>query len=211
MNFHNYLFENLFSEQHVNSFMTTKQTAFKSLISTISKTHFLVRCKQTHSNHVAVIDHISQKKTVVIPDTDALITNQKNTFLSIKAADCMPILVHHERGWIAAIHAGRDGTKKKILEKTLNTLCQLVQDNSGFSVWFGPCLCKQCHEIDSIHHIHFDLIEENKRQLDSVLSDQRNRLSIENMCTACNSNYHFHSYRGDNFTKKRNYIFISLK
>ena len=151
-----------------------------------------------------------KKKILSIPNSDALITNLKNTYLSIKVADCMPILLYHKSGWIAAIHAGREGTNKKILYKTLKTLLTLTNEIEDYHCWFGPCICTNCHQIDKKNNIFYSLFEENISQFKSLLSDQKNTIIAEEMCTSCNSNHYFYSYRGNQFTKKRNYIFIAL-
>ena len=44
---------------------------------------------------------------------DALITTQKNAALVVRTADCLPILIYHSSGIIAAIHAGRKGTEQE--------------------------------------------------------------------------------------------------
>ena len=212
MKLKNTLFENLIPSDQVDSFMTTRHSKLSSVVKPILKNkHYIVRTRQTHSDNVAVIDNISQKNILAIPNTDALITKLTQTYLTIKVADCMPILLYHQSGWIAAIHAGREGTKKNILLKTLKTLVTLTNEVSGYYCWFGPCICTSCHQIDSQKKIYFSLFNENKAQFDAVFSSEDNRLIIDDKCTSCNSNDLFYSYRGNNFTKKRNYIFIALK
>lgn len=206
------LFKDLFIKEDVNSFMTTKKSSLAAIVKPLlEQKNKIVRARQTHSENVAIIDDITEKNILSISDCDALITNLKNTYLSIKVADCMPILIYHKSGWIAAIHAGREGTIKKILYKTLKSLLTLTNKEKDYHVWFGPCICVNCHQINKKTNTCYNLLEENTIQLKELLPDSGNSLYINKMCTRCNSNHLFHSYRGDNYTKKRNYIFIGLK
>ena len=206
MQLNNHIFEP--DLPHCRSYMTTRNTAFKSFITDLLTQGHLIKMKQVHSENVVVIDQAPNHHISSIPYTDALITNQKNVILSVKVADCCPILISHSSGWIAAIHAGRRGTQQHIFYKTLKTLQTLTNDNKHFTCWLGPCLCSDCHEINPETHQCYDLHSENKHQFESLLSYSDNQLIIASHCTACSSNHHFFSYRKNNKTLHRNYCFI---
>ena len=55
-----------------------------------------VRMKQTHSNHFKKIER-SKEFEQEIPDTDACYTLKKNILLTVKTADCLPILFYHHQ------------------------------------------------------------------------------------------------------------------
>ena len=97
-----------------------------------------------------------------------------------------------------------------ILEKTITKLVQLTSLTTGYHVWFGPCICKSCHEINPKTHKCFDLITENKTQALNVLPKKENQLIVSNICTACNGNSEFYSYRADHHTTRRNLAMIGL-
>jgi YfiH family protein len=81
-----------------------------------------------------------------IKGVDGLITNLPNQILSIKSADCLPILIYDKKKRvIAAIHGGRECLTKGILERTIRKMekefnCQA----EDLLVAIGPHI-KVCH------------------------------------------------------------------
>ncbi len=52
---------------------------------------------------------------------DGIITNQLGIVLTISVADCVPVfLFDAKKRVLALIHAGREGTRKKIIANALN-------------------------------------------------------------------------------------------
>ena len=94
--------------------------------------------------------------------SDALITTDSSIMISVRTADCLPIFI--EGGdYISVIHAGRRGTILGITAR----VCGLLRffDVEYIKVWFGPCSCLLCYEIDRDTQTHFDLVAENKAQI----------------------------------------------
>jgi YfiH family protein len=100
--------------------------------------------QQVHSDNIQIID-----KPGFYPDTDGLITQEKNIFLIISTADCYSILIYDYVKKIAAnIHSGWRGTQKKIvskaIEKMKNSLgCKI----ENLSVFVGPGISKNHFEV----------------------------------------------------------------
>ena len=135
-------------------------------------------------------------------DSDALITKSEDVILSVKTADCLPILVIADP-FIAVIHAGRVGTLNAI---TKNVMMYLKQQGVTFvHVWFGPHSCVCCYEVDQETATHFDLVLGNTQQVESVFGSNYS-INHANYCNQCHSNL-FYSYRcGDEF--KRNLFYL---
>ncbi len=82
---------------------------------------------------------------------DAMVTDQKNIFLSVSIADCTPILIYDAANEVvAAIHAGWRGTVEGIVYKTLET----IQDYFGTSpescyAFIGACIDACSYEVDA--------------------------------------------------------------
>ena len=189
---------------------TNKKTNLKTEYINIKKENsFIVKMKQTHSNNLIEVIKNPIHKITTIQNTDALYTKLSNIWLTVKFADCMPLVIFHPKKILSVIHAGRQGTIKKIVKKTLNTLIKEINSKEGFIIHIGPHLCKKCHEIDKENKLHYDLLQENLNQIKSVLNLEKNKLIINSECTKCHNTCF--SYRGDNKTKKRNYIFCKLK
>ena len=82
---------------------------------------------------------------------DAMVTDQKNVFLSVSIADCTPILIYDAANEVvAAVHAGWRGTVEGIVYKTLET----IQDYFGTSpedcyAFIGTCIDACSYEVDA--------------------------------------------------------------
>jgi polyphenol oxidase len=89
---------------------------------------------------------------------DALITNQKNLFLAVSVADCVPILIYDQaHRAVAAVHAGWRGTSKQILFKTL----QQMRGTFGTTAhdclaYIGACISAESYEVDADVARHFN-------------------------------------------------------
>lgn len=76
---------------------------------------------------------------------DASITQMSNKPLAILTADCLPIIVTHQKNReIANIHAGWRGLYQGIIE---NTFQQLKDNPRQYQVWIGPAICQNCYEV----------------------------------------------------------------
>lgn len=199
----------------------------KSFIDAIKNTSFpenatFIKMQQVHGNIIEEVDKIPSESIIEIPGTDACFTSQKNLFLSVKTADCLPILIHgigeNDQGFVAAAHAGRKGTQKEILYKLLEKLKEkykFVKTSNELYIWFGPAICFDCYQIDKETDLHYDLIEENKKQITKFCEkygfDEKNHLKLEILkkCTL-HENNNFYSYRACGPGVKMNYSFIGI-
>ncbi|MCK9207980.1 MAG: peptidoglycan editing factor PgeF [Salinivirgaceae bacterium] len=107
----------------------------------------LVFAKQTHSNHVAVIDGTEQH--LPVPDTDGLITQLSGKCLCIQTADCTPILlVDPMRKVVAALHAGWRGTAQNIAGNAVNLMKKHYQTKpENIQALIGPCISQQVYGV----------------------------------------------------------------
>lgn len=171
---------------------------------------------QVHGATVALVNYIGPNR-IVLTDCfgniyprnmpcDALITKQKYIGLTVRTADCLPIILRSNYA-IGVVHAGREGTLSGILHhacKAFDSLGESIHD-----AWFGPAICVQCYEIHKETNTHFDLITSNKQQL--LAQSPRTRLwhlDASMQCTHCSFG-DYYSYRyGD--VIKRNYFTIAM-
>lgn len=99
---------------------------------------------QTHSCHVEMTDGFN----TYYPDTDALITFERDVPIGVKTADCVPILVYApDRHGIAAIHAGWKGTLGGIVDNVIDLLVEKGADPALLKVAFGPSISKKAYEV----------------------------------------------------------------
>jgi len=82
-------------------------------------------------------------------NTDALITNVPNLFLTITAADCLPVFFYDMISKsIGIVHAGWRGLIDGILENTVQELGRSYGSNpENLSVIIGPHIKNCCYEI----------------------------------------------------------------
>ena len=160
----------------------------------------LIQPKQVHSN-------VCVSGTDFVPgmQADATYSKSSNHLLSVLTADCLPILVYHPDGVIAAIHAGWRGLHEEIIRKTLAMLPSNTEVAIGPSI--GPC----CYEVGD------DLAEQfakkfgrtvivpgnEKPRLDlrlaAILQLQESgveEMDVSEICTYCHPDLFF-SYRRD--------------
>ena len=164
--------------------------------------------RQIHSDKVLLAEGAG-----CLGEGDALICNRPGVYLSIRTADCLPILIADPtHRAIAAVHAGWRGTVLEILPKTLSAM----QENFGTQpvdvvVVVGPGIGGCCFEVgpevarqfasffpertDLSSQTRIDLVETTGRQLrrNGVTAGQ---LATSGVCTVCRPDL-FHSFRRD--------------
>lgn len=160
----------------------------------------LIQPKQIHSN-------VCVSSTDFAPgmQADATFSKDSNHLLSVLTADCLPILVYHPDGVIAAIHAGWRGLSEEIIPKTLAMLASNTQVAIGPSI--GPC----CYEVGEDLAEQFAqkfgktvvVADKDKPHLDlrlaAILQLQESgveEMDVSEICTYCHPDLFF-SYRRD--------------
>lgn len=103
----------------------------------------LLFMNQVHGNAVTVVDGPWMGQA---PDTDAVVTTQRDLALAVLVADCVPVLLHDQAaGVIAAVHAGRPGMMADIIGRTVEVMRQLGAEQVSAVV--GPSVCARCYEV----------------------------------------------------------------
>ena len=83
------------------------------------------------------------------PAGDAVMTREPGVLLSVRIADCLPVLlVDPERRAIAAVHAGWRGALARILEKAVGDLRQAFGSDPGQVIAaLGPSIRACCYDV----------------------------------------------------------------
>ncbi len=198
-------------------------------LSAVSPKDQFVRMEQVHGNDVAEITAKTLKTNQVIPGVDACYTTLKHTFLSVKSADCLPILISGfgikntlVHPFVAAAHAGRKSTDAKIayllleeLNKKFEFVSYLKKNQAHLNIWFGPAICENCYQINRDTNTHYNLILQNKEQIvkffeKEELDPQKHlNLEIEDHCTL-HEPEKYYSYRATGAGVKMNYSFVGI-
>jgi YfiH family protein len=164
--------------------------------------------KQIHSNLVLVADRAG-----LAGEADALVASLPGVTVSIRTADCLPILLADARtGAVAAVHAGWRGTAAGIVGKTLERMtAEYGSCAADIVAAIGPGIGQCCYEVGEEVARQFgeragkiDLAEHNRRQLASAGVEQ---IEIASPCTFCEGET-FYSYRREGERAGRMISFI---
>ena len=109
---------------------------------------FVVSVKQVHGTDILVVDNPGQ----LSPEAgwDALLTDQPDVILTVRTADCVPVLLHDPvKRVVAAVHAGWRGTVAGIVPLTLARMAKRYGSNPRTTrVGIGPSIGPCCYEVD---------------------------------------------------------------
>jgi YfiH family protein len=155
----------------------------------------------------------------LLGEGDALIANHPGLAISVRTADCYPILLADSRNrTIAAIHAGWRGTAAQIVLKTLEKMrSEFGTLPNHISAAIGPGIGVCCYEVDEdvsrefgfAIRTHLDLMSENRKQLESAGVPAQN-IEALGVCTFCDAE-RFFSYRREKEKAGRMTSFIMLR
>ena len=160
----------------------------------------LATAKQVHSNHVLRVRTSGPQG-----EGDALISDEPGVGLTIRTADCLPILIADPRNRaIAAVHAGWRGVVSEIASKAVEAMTREFGSRpQDLVVAIGPAIGPCCFEVGPEVAAQFrlsgrtkvDLIETACRQLGRNGVSLR-QISASGLCSYCDSEL-FESYRRD--------------
>ena len=110
----------------------------------------VVSVKQVHGTDVLIVDHPVSGAPAIEGGWDALVTDQPGVLLTVRTADCVPVLIHDPvRNIVAAVHAGWRGAVAGIVPKTLAVMAQRFGSQpASLSVSIGPSAGSCCYEVD---------------------------------------------------------------
>ncbi len=173
--------------------------------------HELVSAKLANGNNIKVVEKEDGGK--IIENTDGLITNQKNIFLAITVADCLPIFLYNPREKvIGLLHTGWRGLNKKIIEKGLDIFKENFDSRSNdIKIAIGLGICQDCYEIgrelgrkfedysEAIIEKHSRMFLDLKKAAELKLIQKgikKENIEISKECTSCLREKYF-SFRRD--------------
>lgn len=105
-----------------------------------------VHLRQVHGSHVHLVEPSVPDVDPSVPEADAAVTTSPNITLSVRAADCVPVLfADPESGVIAAAHAGRAGMISGVVIEAVREMRGRGARN--IQAWIGPYVCGACYEV----------------------------------------------------------------
>jgi polyphenol oxidase len=182
----------------------------------------VISVKQVHGTDVLVVDRPVQEGQSFAGGWDALITDQPGVAVTVRTADCVPVLLHDPvHRVVAAVHAGWRGAVAGIVPKTIAALTRrFASKPSMLRMAVGPSAGSCCYEVDEpvlerLREVFpdwrlvvngqggpkglLDLREFVRRQA-LVNGVREAAIAVVNACTICHPNLFF-SYRREGVVK----------
>ena len=178
----------------------------------------LVRMRQVHG--AAVFDKGSDPRFLCAsssdwPEADVAVTGEQDVAVSVRAADCVPILLSDRKtGAVSAVHAGWQGTAEGAAMAAIRAMTSRYGTNprdviAAVGPSIGPCCYEVGQELAGRFAAHPEastwFIGDAKPHLDlwRATRDQLARAGVPpqqiNVCALCTFDHPalFHSYRRD--------------
>ena len=111
----------------------------------------MISVQQVHGTDVLVVDHPVQVGEKFSGGWDAILTNQPNLLVTVRTADCVPLLLADSyQRIVGTVHAGWRGAVNGIIPKTLERMkkefgCAMDSIQMAIGPSAGPC----CYEVDT--------------------------------------------------------------
>jgi len=164
--------------------------------------------------HGSNIQYVTENASPTIADADGLITDNKNVFLGIYTADCVPLLFSDEEaGVVGAVHAGFRGMLSGIIPQFMAAAKKLGSEPNHMKVSIGPAISACCYNVEGnraqqfvelfgesvirysgdqifldLHHVAIVSLEESGIRPENIMNSK--------ICTSCRNDTYF-SYRRD--------------
>ncbi len=172
---------------------------------------------QVHSANIEIVD-----KPGIVSNCDALITREKNLYLTIQTADCFPVFIYDPVNETAALaHSGWRGTAQNIAGKTI---MKMNGNPADMLAAIAPGIRQSCYQVDDKTaayfdqkylqpdgdgHFKLDVLSAIRDQLiEAGLAPQNIETDID--CTHCRSDLYY-SYRRDGDNSGRMMSVIGMK
>jgi YfiH family protein len=179
----------------------------------------IAQAEQVHGNQVRIVENSGPNQAC-----DALLTNRPHIFLSVKTADCAPVLLYdpiHQA--VGAVHAGWRGTVSGIIGNAINAMrSNYNSDPQEIIAAIGPALHSCCYAVKNDVAEQFtgeEIIRRDGLLYLDLIAAVRNRLLAAGLqpgqieesgyCTACQADK-FYSYRRDGVLTGRMLAVIGL-
>jgi hypothetical protein len=187
----------------------------------------VVNCQQAHGNRVALVTAHDAGR--VIAATDGLVTAEPGLALTMRYADCVPVLFYSAaRRAVGIAHAGWRGTAQRVAAATAQMMvtslgCDPAEIVAAIGPSIGPCCYQVGPEVvaqfqqsfpgervlsppDADGRAQADLWRANVAQLREVGVTQ---VEVSGYCTCCRQDL-FYSHRGSGGRTGRFAAFIRL-
>jgi polyphenol oxidase len=105
---------------------------------------WIARMRQVHGGEVTVAREPGDPDHP--PRVDAMVTDRPGLALSVRVADCVPVLLADpDTGVVGCAHAGRAGLVAEVVPRAVAAMRDLGA--GAVTAWVGPYVCGGCYEV----------------------------------------------------------------
>lgn len=183
----------------------------------------VVSAELEHGNNIRTVFATDNNR--IIPHVDGLITTEKDVYLSITVADCLPITLYDsKKNILCLLHAGWRGLEKGIIENAAKTLSIKYDIKlKSLIAEIGPAIGLCHYEVgkgvaEKFSHYPDTIIEKDSKvflDLKKIAQKQLMELDIlptniktSDICTYCQSDTYF-SHRKDKSEPVQAMMFVA--
>ena len=186
----------------------------------------MLSCYQTHSDNVVLVDENTNSD--YFPNTDGILTSNKNAAVLTKYADCLPIFIYDEETKIfGAIHSGWKGSFQEIVKRAIEKINP--KDLSTINILFGIGISCEKYNVGKEFYENFKN-KFSKEIMDKVFFIRNNEFFFDNQLfnyyllkeygvkeekmflnNRCTFSENFHSFRRDKELSGRNGAIIFME
>lgn len=102
--------------------------------------------KQVHGSKIVATSDLTKPDAEKRVEADGIFTGEDGEIVGVKTADCLPLLIFHDKG-VMAVHAGWRGLCGGIISTALETYTRLGVNPSRLKVILGPCISLGSFEV----------------------------------------------------------------
>jgi YfiH family protein len=101
--------------------------------------------EQVHGRTATIVDGPRREP---VEATDAVVATEPGLAVAVLVADCVPVLLADpDAGVVAAVHAGRVGSRVGVLPAALAAMRDAGARTDHIEVLLGPAVCGECYEV----------------------------------------------------------------
>lgn len=171
----------------------------------------VVLMNQVHEATVVDVDQTDRGSLIL--GVDGLVTKEKNLFLGVRTADCVPVFIFDQKNSVIGVaHAGWKGIKAGVVEQLLENAVRLGAQIEHTYIAIGPHIGVCCYDVlyERAQQFFPDYPESVVKQNDKLYLDlgqiayrkaralgvAGEHFDIPIACTSCQSERYF-SFRKD--------------
>lgn len=112
--------------------------------------------EQIHSVNIYFFKNNDKREIIIVNDTDGIITRRNRMVITVRTADCLPIVFADKKEKIIGIsHQGWRGSLKRMVTKMVDEMIKNGADKKNIVVAIGPGINQCCYNVDLDRYYQF--------------------------------------------------------